>query len=804
MSAYNASEVATQAFSVAASSAVHKNPATTAELAIALLDGFKAAHTAIRDKTPGGEKPGNVMLLGAFLVKLKDQPNYAFICASIGDIKVLSIARSRITDITNQNRARAQDLHSPGGMLGPVYKSGEPDLSNLVVYYKTCKVGSMLLFLTPMLTWNMHPRYQNTSPRALHLPYDTWESAFTSSPDETENSVAKYRSDLIKERVLDKLEGLDPNTLTHRVVDVVMEDTAALREFAVKNEKEVKNGTKEGLKGRLGYGVVVSLAVGMDYKKAALPPTDKADASAEPTPHRTLANFSSSDSLDSLASVQTSTSEEPVKSSVDDPEKKYRSSTSEDDSMASVSSSESSSSGVLPIPAAEASKSESKSDNSKSDEKSKEKPEKSDKDKSTSTPTTPIPTTTISPAPPLNTSTSLGPSPQVSKLKGKSPDLGGRRPSGPYDPSPLAEAPLEKDEPVIEKRASLNLDRERDRDRDRHSTELVPESPKKSRNRENKSPAPNDVSSSQEVETRTAKSPRSRRTKDLKRMDSQEIKETLESKYKLGAELGKGAFSTVRAAVNKKTGEKVAVKIVQKKFIKKDLIDREIDVMRSIDPHPSLLKLYETFDTERNLYLVLELVEGGELFERILQKGEYTEKDAARVVEQVLEGVRWLHDRHIVHRDLKPQNILVSATDNTIKLADFGLARWFEGAGLLETCCGSPEYVAPEVLEGNGYDESCDIWAIGVITYILLTGCFPFYSQNAAQLFAKIRRGSYEWPAQPPISNEAKAFVKGLLQKDPKVSPKFPLCFSPFFPCSQPLAYSFDPFCPFCLLLPLN
>eukprot|EP01104_Vermistella_antarctica_P005896 TRINITY_DN16642_c0_g2_i1.p1 TRINITY_DN16642_c0_g2~~TRINITY_DN16642_c0_g2_i1.p1 ORF type:complete len:800 (+),score=282.95 TRINITY_DN16642_c0_g2_i1:290-2401(+) len=182
------------------------------------------------------------------------------------------------------------------------------------------------------------------------------------------------------------------------------------------------------------------------------------------------------------------------------------------------------------------------------------------------------------------------------------------------------------------------------------------------------------------------------------------------------------------------------------------------------------------FETKSHLFLVMELIEGGELFDRIVDQGTFSEKLAAQITAQILQGVKYLHAEGVVHRDLKPENILVAdvpggkENDIVCKIADFGLSRLMDKQGVLETACGTPNYVAPEVLYATGYGPSVDLWAVGVILYILLSGFWPFDAENAAELYDQIMGGRYSFPDSEwkYISKEAKDMVRGLLTVDPK------------------------------------
>jgi len=239
--------------------------------------------------------------------------------------------------------------------------------------------------------------------------------------------------------------------------------------------------------------------------------------------------------------------------------------------------------------------------------------------------------------------------------------------------------------------------------------------------------------------------------------------------YVFSEEIGRGSFSVVRKGRHKETGKTFAIKCIQKRLIKIQLLEREIQIMKCLK-HPNILPLVEVFDNKDFIFLVLELVTGGELFDRIVERGNYSEKDASSIVNQILQAVQYLHSQGIVHRDLKPENLLVrDTTDSNIHIyvADFGLSRMFDDNQSLTTYCGSPEYVAPEVLSCVPYGKPVDLWSVGVITYILLTGFLPFYDKNHAILFEKIQRVEYNWDDCPEVTPTAKHFIQHLLVLDP-------------------------------------
>jgi serine/threonine protein kinase len=249
--------------------------------------------------------------------------------------------------------------------------------------------------------------------------------------------------------------------------------------------------------------------------------------------------------------------------------------------------------------------------------------------------------------------------------------------------------------------------------------------------------------------------------------------EPIEEHYELGEEIGKGGFSVVYKA-NKKSGGEFAVKCIKKKMVEGDdikLLRREIQIMKKLN-HPNILKLYEVYEDDEQFYLVMELVKGKELFDKIVERGMYSEKDASNIIVQVVSAVRYLHENGIAHRDLKPENLLSAGEEENeiVKIADFGFSKSFADEGeKLMTSCGSPGYVAPEILTAESYDKSVDMWSVGVIIYILLSGYPPFYADSAPALFKKIMDVKYDFDDSvwDDISDSAKDLIRNLLVKDP-------------------------------------
>uniref|UniRef100_A0A6Q2Y5M8 Calcium/calmodulin-dependent protein kinase type IV n=1 Tax=Esox lucius TaxID=8010 RepID=A0A6Q2Y5M8_ESOLU len=232
-----------------------------------------------------------------------------------------------------------------------------------------------------------------------------------------------------------------------------------------------------------------------------------------------------------------------------------------------------------------------------------------------------------------------------------------------------------------------------------------------------------------------------------------------------------GATSVVCRCRQKGTQKPYAVKTL-KKTVDKKIVRTEIGVLVRLS-HPNIIKLKEIFETPSEISLVLELVTGGELFDRVVEKGFYTERDAADSVRQVLEAVAYLHENGVVHRDLKPENLLyaTSAPDAPLKIADFGLSKIIDDQVTMKTVCGTPGYCAPEILRGCAYGPEVDMWSVGVITYILLCGFEPFFDERGDQyMFKRILNCEYEFvsPWWDNVSINAKDLVRKLIVQDPK------------------------------------
>lgn len=242
--------------------------------------------------------------------------------------------------------------------------------------------------------------------------------------------------------------------------------------------------------------------------------------------------------------------------------------------------------------------------------------------------------------------------------------------------------------------------------------------------------------------------------------------------YELGCILGEGTFAKVRLARNTASQQEVAIKILDKKKLFEhemaDQIKREISIMKVVK-HPCVVDTKEVLATTDKIYIVLQLVTGGDLFDLVVNGGRLNEEDARRHFNRLIEGVDYCHSKGVYHRDLKPENLLLDSEGNLL-ISDFGLSalpQQLKSDGLLHTTCGTPNYVAPELLDDRGYDgRSADIWACGVILYVLLCGCLPFDEPQIHQLFHKIQNAKVKMPSF--VSDEAKDMIARLLDKDPR------------------------------------
>ncbi|CAO3642464.1 unnamed protein product [Mucor hiemalis] len=250
---------------------------------------------------------------------------------------------------------------------------------------------------------------------------------------------------------------------------------------------------------------------------------------------------------------------------------------------------------------------------------------------------------------------------------------------------------------------------------------------------------------------------------------------TVPCKYKTGRVLGNGTYATVKEAMHIETGKYYACKIINKKLMegREHMICNEINILKRISQgNKNILSLVDYFETLNNLYLVTDLASGGELFDRICEKGSYFEKDAAHIVQTICAAVAYLHENGIVHRDLKPENLLFREReeDSDLLIADFGLSRIIDTDKFhtLKTTCGTPGYMAPEIFKKTGHGKPVDLWAIGVITYFLLSGYTPFEGSNNIEEMNAIMHADYNFddPCWENISQPAKDFINRCLTID--------------------------------------
>lgn len=243
--------------------------------------------------------------------------------------------------------------------------------------------------------------------------------------------------------------------------------------------------------------------------------------------------------------------------------------------------------------------------------------------------------------------------------------------------------------------------------------------------------------------------------------------------YIFSEELGRGRFGTVFKCTEKKTGLKLAAKFVcTRRSEDRENVEREVDIMKQLQ-HRRLLQLYDAYDDGKDeMCLITEFIQGGELFERVIDDDfELTEKVCAIFMRQICEGVDYMHSQSIIHLDLKPENILcVTRTGNRIKLIDFGLARRYDTRQTLQVMFGTPDFASPEVLSYDKVTPAADMWSLGVICYVLLSGLSPFMGNSDLETMTNVTKAIYDFDDESfdPISSDAKDFISKLLIKDPK------------------------------------
>ena len=250
------------------------------------------------------------------------------------------------------------------------------------------------------------------------------------------------------------------------------------------------------------------------------------------------------------------------------------------------------------------------------------------------------------------------------------------------------------------------------------------------------------------------------------------MKGNLLDKYTVEKEIGAGGYARCLLVKNKTTGQLYACKELQKnKLNNVASLKSEIQILIKLD-HPNIIKLYEIYENDNYIYLVMELCTGGELFDRIIQKTEqgkqFTEKEVANIFQQMMSAINYCHSNKIVHRDLKPENLLLATQDENspIKVIDFGMSRIFNNKQAMFDKVGTAYYISPEVLDGF-YDEKCDIWSAGVILYILLCGYPPFNGNDDDEIFESIKKRKFVFPEAEwaNISKEAKDLINKMLSE---------------------------------------
>eukprot|EP00345_Euplotes_harpa_P010807 CAMPEP_0168333498 /NCGR_PEP_ID=MMETSP0213-20121227/9643_1 /TAXON_ID=151035 /ORGANISM="Euplotes harpa, Strain FSP1.4" /LENGTH=392 /DNA_ID=CAMNT_0008337833 /DNA_START=1 /DNA_END=1175 /DNA_ORIENTATION=+ len=245
--------------------------------------------------------------------------------------------------------------------------------------------------------------------------------------------------------------------------------------------------------------------------------------------------------------------------------------------------------------------------------------------------------------------------------------------------------------------------------------------------------------------------------------------------YRIGKVLGSGAFGEVRLCLHKDTQSQRAVKVLRKNLLddkEMDMLKNEISILKDMD-HPNIVKMYEFLEDDKRIYIVTEICKGGELFDEILNRSKFDEKDAAIVMRQLLSAINYCHKKSIVHRDLKPENMLLEQDKDLekLKIVDFGTSLTFDPDRALDEKLGTAYYIAPEVIK-KSYNEKCDLWSCGVIMYILLSGEPPFNDPKADNeaIMKKVEKGKYDltkgvWKT---VSKEAKDLIKKLLTYAPE------------------------------------
>jgi MAP/microtubule affinity-regulating kinase len=246
--------------------------------------------------------------------------------------------------------------------------------------------------------------------------------------------------------------------------------------------------------------------------------------------------------------------------------------------------------------------------------------------------------------------------------------------------------------------------------------------------------------------------------------------------YTFVRQIGKGAYAIVKEAIHKTTGEKVAIKVYDKLTLlnphRKKNVTREVQILQKLS-HKNVVKLYETIDSVKELYLVMECIEGMSLYSKLKSAAgrRFTEMEARDIFRQILLGIQYCHSKNISHRDIKLENILIT-NNNEVKIIDFGFSTCYSPETKLHSFCGTPSYMAPEIIAKKEYNgPSVDVWALGVLLYTMVTGSYPFKGENEHELYTKIGSAKYDTPLI--VSRDCRELIKKMLQVDPS---KRPMC----------------------------
>ncbi|KAG8373169.1 hypothetical protein BUALT_Bualt12G0143100 [Buddleja alternifolia] len=250
------------------------------------------------------------------------------------------------------------------------------------------------------------------------------------------------------------------------------------------------------------------------------------------------------------------------------------------------------------------------------------------------------------------------------------------------------------------------------------------------------------------------------------------MSEALKREYRVSEEIGRGRYGVVSRCHSAVTGHCFAVKSIEKRLIQNDAVDcqclhNEAKIMQVVTGHTNVLAIFDVYEDDEFVHIVMEYCGDGDLYERITSRSVFSESEALRVMVPLMQAISHCHHNGVAHRDIKPDNILFN-NYNELKLADFGSAEFFHNGELMSGIVGTPYYVAPEVVAGRDYNEKVDVWSAGVILYIMLAGIPPFYGESANEIFEAVLRGNLRFPRSvfSSVSSEAKDLLRRMLSKD--------------------------------------